>query len=89
MGGKTQGGGGVARSKGKEHLFWDRDFSQNTRLDMHFFLIHSPSETFHQKRFPTPRIALIREKATLLFREYFILVLIWLIRGWIDAENHR
>jgi len=37
---------------------------------------YSPSQTFHHKRFWTPGIALIREKATLLFREYFILVLI-------------
>ena len=72
---------GIAWSRGKDDLFWDREFSQNTRQDMHFLLVHSPSGTFHHKRFPIPKISLIREKATLLFRKYFILVLIWLIRG--------
>jgi hypothetical protein len=65
--------------KGKRSpVFGDRDFSQNTRQDMNFLLVHSPSETFHHKWFPTPRIALIREKATQIFREYFILALICL-----------
>jgi hypothetical protein len=41
----------------------------------------SPSETFHHERFPIPKIALIHEKATLLFQEYFILVPIRLIRA--------
>jgi len=44
--------------------------------DLNSAQLTSPSETFDHKRFPTPGIALIREKATLLFREYFILMLI-------------
>jgi hypothetical protein len=65
------------------------NFLKNTRQDMHFLLVHSPSETYLRKGFLPSKIALFREKATLLFREYFILVLIWLIRDRIDAENHR
>ena len=47
---------------------------------MHFLLVHSPSETYLREGFLPSKTALIRENATLLFREYFILVLIWLIR---------
>ena len=61
--------------------FLDREFSQKTSGDLQSSQTYSPSETFDHKGFPTPIIALIREKATLFFREYFILVLIWLIRG--------
>ena len=49
--------------------------------DLHSAQLTSPSKTSSTKLLPTPRIALIREKTALLFREYFILVLIWLIRG--------
>jgi hypothetical protein len=80
---------GVARSKGKETPVLGSGFFPKTWGDLQSSQSYSPSESLHHKRFPTPRIALIREKATLLFQEYFILVLIWLIRGWIDAENHR
>jgi hypothetical protein len=45
---------------------------------MHFLPVHSPSETFDHKRFPTPKMALIRGKTALFFREYFILVPIYL-----------
>jgi len=72
---------GVAGSGGKDDPFWNREFFRIVRLDMHFLTVHSPSETFHPTRFWAPHIALIREKATLFFWEYFILVLIWLIRG--------
>jgi hypothetical protein len=40
---------------------------------MHFLLVHSPSERYFRERFLPSKTALIREKATLLFREYFIL----------------
>ena len=43
--------------------------------DLHSAQLTSPSETSHHKRFPTPRIALIRGKTALLFSEYFILAL--------------
>jgi hypothetical protein len=49
--------------------------------DLHSAQLTSTSETLHHKQFPTLIIALIQEKVTLLFSEYFILVLIWLIRG--------
>ena len=45
---------------------------------MHFLLVHSPSETFDHKRFPTPKMALIRGKTALMFSEFSILVPIWL-----------
>jgi hypothetical protein len=48
--------------------------------DLHSAQLTSPSETFLHKRFPTPRIALIRGKTALMFSEFSILVLIWLIR---------
>ena len=70
----------VGYSIGEERttLFWDREFSQNTRQNMHFLLVHSPSETFDHKRFPIPKIALIRGKTALMFSEFSILVPIWL-----------
>ena len=78
MASSTQRGWGVAGSGGKEHLFWDRDFSQKPE-ETCIFPKHIPRRRlFNHKRFPTPIIALIREKATLLFWEYFILVLICL-----------
>jgi len=48
--------------------------------NLHSAQLTSPSETFLHKRFPTPRIALIRGKTALMFSEFSILVLIWLIR---------
>jgi hypothetical protein len=46
--------------------------------DLHSAQLTSPSETYlHEGSLPS-KTALIREKTALLFREYFILVLIWL-----------
>ena len=74
---KHRRAGGVAWSRGKEHLFRIGIFPK-TWGDLQSSQTYSPSETLHNKRFPIPKIALIREKATQLFREYFILVLIYL-----------
>jgi hypothetical protein len=41
----------------------------------------SPSETFCRSVFPTPKMTLIREKTTLLFSEYSILLPIWLSKA--------
>ena len=77
MGGKSQKGWGAARSKGKEGLFWGATLPgspetwthNNSLLRRRLYIM---SGFRHQK------IALIREKATLLFQEYFILELICL-----------
>ena len=53
---------GIAWSRGKELLFWDREFSQNTRQEMYFLLVHSPSETYLREGFLPSKTALIREK---------------------------
>jgi hypothetical protein len=57
--------------------------------DLHSAQLTSPSETFLREGFPTPKIALIHGKTTLMFSKYSILLFIWLIRDRIDAENHR
>ena len=41
--------------------------------DLHSAQLTSPSETYLHEGFLPSKTALIREKATLLFREYFIL----------------
>ena len=62
-------------------MFADREhlgsvFRPGTSGDRDPGQLNSPSETSHLKRFMSLKNALIREKATLLFREYGILVLI-------------
>ena len=59
-------------------MFADREqlrsvFRPWTQGNLHSDQLTSPSETFHHERFLAPKIALIREKATLLFSENFIL----------------
>jgi hypothetical protein len=75
MGGETEGGWGGSTVKRKRTPVLGSGFFIKTWEDMQSSQTYSPSETFHHKRFPTPRIALIREKATLLFSESFILAL--------------
>jgi hypothetical protein len=67
-------------------MFADREhlgsvFRHGTSRDMDSGQLISPSETYLSDGFLPSNTALIREKTTLLFQEYSILVLIWLIRG--------
>ena len=52
------------------------NFSRNTPKKMPFTPGTSPSETSHLNRFPTPKMALIREKRALLFWDSFVSPLI-------------
>jgi hypothetical protein len=63
----------------REH--WGSESHYGIMGDLHSAQLTSPSETSSTKQVPTPQISQIREKVTPLFREYFILGLIWLIRG--------
>jgi hypothetical protein len=46
-----------------------RDSSLETQENVHFTRTNSPSETSHIYGFPTPKMALIRGKRTLLFSD--------------------
>jgi len=56
----------------KEGLFLNvPGFPRSTMRDIHFPQPGSPSETFPQAGVPTPKIALIQRKTTLLFLNSF------------------
>jgi hypothetical protein len=56
-------------------------FTPGTRENILSCTPTSPSETFCCDVFPTPKMTLIREKTTLLFSEYSILLPIWLSKA--------
>ena len=78
FGRQNSDGLGESTVKGKGTSVLGLGFFPKTWGDMQSSQTYSPSKTLHHKRFPTPRIVIFREKTTLFFREYCILVLICL-----------